>query len=143
MWRNVGSVLLGLIVGGIVNGALIGVNGALYPPPPGTDTGDPTQLAAYVATLPATALLVVIVAHLLQAGIGGWIAARLGTAPMALALIVGALSALAGVANLVMLGAPAWMWIEVPLYFVVAGGAGRLEARRRAGPAAAASAASR
>jgi hypothetical protein len=133
MLRNVGAVLAGLVVGGVLNMLVLQVNTAiLFPAPPGTDLADPAALGAYMATLPVTAFLVVVLAHQLQAFVGGWVAARLGTAPVALALVVGALSALGGLGTLLLIPAPAWMWLELPLYFVVAWAAGALEVRRRA-----------
>ena len=133
MIRNVGAVLAGLTVGSIVNMGVVVLNATvLFPVPPDLDLQDPVQLQAWVAAAPITSLSVVILAHLAQAGIGGWVAARLGGShPVPLALIVGGLSALGGIANLVNLSAPTWMWIELPLYFVVSGAAGWLVAHRR------------
>ena len=51
---------------------------------------------------------------------------------MLLALIIGTLSLAGGIMNFVMLSAPAWTWIEMPFYLVVAWLAGRLEVARRA-----------
>ena len=45
--------------------------------------------------------------------------------------IVGGLSLAAGIANQLMLSAPAWTWIEIPFYLVFAWLAGRLEVGRR------------
>ena len=50
---------------------------------------------------------------------------------MQLALVVGGLSLAAGVANQLMLSAPAWTWLEMPFYLVAAWLAGRLEVARR------------
>lgn len=134
MLRNVAAVLLGLFFGSLVNMALIVLNmGVLFPAPPDLDMNDPAQMGAYLSGLPAAAFLVVIAAHLGQAFVGGWVAARFGSSrPMLLALLVGALTMLGGVVNLVSLPAPAWMWVEVPLYLLVAAAAGRLETARRA-----------
>ncbi len=48
-------------------------------------------------------------------------------------LIVGVLSLAGGIANAIMRSTPAWTWIEMPLYLVVAWLAGRMELARRAG----------
>ncbi len=75
-----------------------------------------------------------IAAHLGQAFVGGWVAARLGASRrMMLAMIVGVLSLAGGIANAIMLSTPMWTWIEMPLYLVVAWLAGRMELARRAG----------
>ncbi|MCA9712732.1 MAG: hypothetical protein KDK70_43285, partial [Myxococcales bacterium] len=64
---------------------------------------------------------------------GGWTAARLGASrPMVLAMIVGVVSLVGGIMNMMQLDLPTWMVVELPLYLVVAWLAGRLEHRRRA-----------
>lgn len=60
-------------------------------------------------------------------------AARLGASrPMVLALIIGVLSPIGGIVNLMTIDGPAWMIVELPLYLVVALAAGTIEQRRRA-----------
>lgn len=132
MLRNVAAVVVGLIVGMAVNMGLITVSWALFPMPEGMDMNVPEQMNAYVSTLPITAFLIIVAAHLGQAFVGGWVAARLGKSyPLVLAMIIGVLSLLGGVANMMMIEHPAWMYIEIPLYLVVAYAAGMLEVRRR------------
>ncbi|QDU66170.1 hypothetical protein [Engelhardtia mirabilis] len=134
MIRNILAVVIGLVAGMAVNMALVLLNVyVLYPMPEGTSMQDPEQFNAYLGTLPATAFLVVLAAHLGQSFVGAWTAARLGASrPMALAMIVGALSLAAGVANMMTVDGPSWLSVELPLYLVVAWLAGRMEVRRRA-----------
>lgn len=133
MLRNIGAVVAGLVVGSIINMALVQVNVAIFPLPEGVEMSDSAAMKAAIAAMPAQAWILVFVAHIGQAFTGGWIAARLGASrPMLLALIVGGLSLAGGVANLLMLSAPAWTWIEMPFYLVAAWLAGRLEVARRA-----------
>jgi len=134
MVRNILAVLAGLAAGMATNMALVMLNAyVLFPMPEGTDMNDPAQMNAYIATLPATAFIVVLAAHLGQAFVGGWTAARLSASkPMLLAMIVGVLSLLGGIANMQQIDHPAWMYVELPLYLVVAWVAGQLERRRRA-----------
>ncbi|MCB9778564.1 MAG: hypothetical protein H6742_08390 [Alphaproteobacteria bacterium] len=133
MLRNIGAVLLGMLVGSILNMAVVMLNSyVLFPMPEGVSFEDPVAFGAYVADLPATAFVLVIVAHLLQAGGGGWVAARVGKSrPMVLAMIVGVLTLLGGAMNAAQLPLPSWTYIEFPLYLVVAYGAGWLEQQRR------------
>ena len=134
MLRNVGTVIAGMVVGSVANMAVVISMTLIWPLPEGTDMSDPVAMAPYIAAMPAAAWLMVMFAHLLQAFTGGWVAARLGAShPMELALIIGGLSMLGGVMNAINLSAPAWLWIEMPLYFVAAGAAGWLEQKRRAG----------
>ncbi len=135
MFRNIGGVIAGLVVGSMANMALIILNtSVLFPMPPGVDMNNAEQFSAYLADLPALAFVVALLAHLSQAGIGGWVAARIGaTRPVTLALIVGCLTALGSAINMANLGGPPWMWIDVPLCVALGWGVGTLEQRRRDG----------
>jgi len=127
MIRNVTAVVVGLIVGMAANMALVHLNVTLFPMPEGVTFEDTKGMATYMATLPLQAFLLIIVAHLGQAFVGGWVAARISTdQPMAVALIVGGLSLVGGVVNMMMMPLPWWMWMEIPLYLVVAWIAGNL-----------------
>lgn len=134
MLRNLAAVLAGLVVGSAVNMALITLNMfVLFPAPAGFDMGDPVAMNAYVAGLPASAFLVVMAAHLGQALVGGWVAARLGSRPVRLAMIVGVATLVGGAVNLMTIRGPDWMFIELPLYPLLALLAGRsVQARRDA-----------
>lgn len=132
MLRDIGAVLAGMVVGGVANMAVILVSWAIWPMPEGMDMNDPEALQAYIATLPVAALLMAVLAHLLQAFLGGWVAARISAdRPRVVAMIIGVLSMLGGILNMINLQGPGWMWGEVPLYLVVAWLAGTLEIRRR------------
>lgn len=133
MLRNILATLAGLFLGGCVNMALVILNSSvLYPMAPGTDMNDPAAMNAWVATLPAPAFLVVLAAHLGQAFVGAWIVARFAARRrLALALFIGALTALGSAINMVSLSAaPVWMWIDVPLCVAVAYGAWKMQAGR-------------
>lgn len=137
MWRNLGAIILGLIVGMIVNLLVLQLNSLVFPLPEGTDASDYDALRVAMQSQPALAWVGVVLAHLGQAFIGGWVAARLGVSrPVLLALIVGGLSLAGGIANAVMLSTPAWTWIEMPLYLVVAWVAGKQVERSRAAASA-------
>ena len=133
MIRNICAVLIGLVAGMIINMLIVMFSTVLYPMPEGVNFNDREGLAAYIETLPVTAFLIVMLAHLGQAFFGGWIAALISRKnPMLVAMVIGVLSMLAGLYNLSTLPAPAWMWIEVPLYLVAAWVAARLVLARRA-----------
>jgi nitrate/nitrite transporter NarK len=134
MIRNTLAVIAGLAVGMAVNMALILLNAyVLFPMPAGTSMQDPEQFNAYIATLPTAAFLVVLAAHLGQSFVGGWTAARIGSSrPMLLSMVVGVLSLVGGILNMMTVEGPAWMVVELPLYLVVAWLAGRIEVERRA-----------
>ncbi len=122
MLRNILATLAGFVVGSAANMAVIMFNtGVLYPMPPGTDFGNPEAFAAYIATLPVPAFLVVLVAHSAQAGGGALVASRFastrGPVP---AIIIGALTALGSTMGMLQVPAPAWMWLDVPLNLLCA-----------------------
>ena len=127
MLRNLLAVIVGLVVGMAVNMGLIQLNfQVLFPMPPGMDMNDPEQFNAYVAGLPHTAFIVVLLAHLGQSFVGAWIAARLGGSHrMKLAMTVGILSLVGGIMAMFMIDGPGWLAIELPLYLLVAWAAGR------------------
>ena len=134
MLRNIAAVIAGLVVGMIVNLALIQLNTVFFPLPDGVDMTDTAQMKDAIQGMPVAAWILVFAAHLGQAFVGGWVAARLGASRrMMLAMIVGVLSLAGGIANAAMLSAPVWTWIEMPFYPVVAWLAGRMELARRAG----------
>jgi len=130
--RNAGAVIAGLVVGMSVNLALVQLNTVFFPLPDGVDVTDTAQLRDAIRDLPAAAWILVFAAHLGQSFVGAWVAARLGASRwMTLAMIVGVVSLGAGIMNAMMLSAPAWTWIEMPFYLVVAWMAGRMEVARR------------
>lgn len=111
--------------------------------PEGLNIFDSTQVAefnAFLATLSGnpTPFVVVLLAHLGQSFVGGWVAARLGASrPMLLAMIVGTVSLALGIMAMQSITeGPDWMVVELPLYLVVAWLAGRIEQKRRAGQSA-------
>ena len=133
MLRNVGAVFAGLIVGMALNMAIVMANLIPFPMPEGLSMQDQEGFSAWAKTLPATAWILPMVAHLAQAFFGGWVAARLGaSAPMRLAMIIGVGSLLGGIYNAMSLEIPTWMWIEMPFYLVFAWMAGNIEVKRRA-----------
>jgi hypothetical protein len=113
----------------------------LYPLPKDVSLNDPKALGDYILKLPLPAFFVVFTAHFGQALVGGYTAARLGGGAtcenssstrtskegtaMILSQTVGALTLLGAVLNNLSLTVPAWTWIEMPLFPVMAWIAGR------------------
>jgi hypothetical protein len=114
--------------------AIIQLNSTVFfPMPEGLDPRDTEAFNAYLSTLPATAFLVTIVAHLGQAVVAAFIASRFcETKPLTLAMIVGFFSLLGGIAALQMFDGPPWMAVELPFYITLPWFIGRFEEKRRA-----------
>jgi hypothetical protein len=102
--------------------------GRIYPLPAGTDVRDAHSMAAAIAAMPVTALLLLLVGWVLAAFAGAFVAVRLVAGrPFWIGLIVTALFLLATIANLAALPHPVWMW---PAALVLIPLAGWLGARR-------------
>lgn len=130
--KNVGAVVLGMVVGNLLNFLLLQVNLQIFPLPEGVGLSDTEALGAAIRGMPWAAWILVFAAHLGQAFVGGWVAARCAaSSPLLLALIVGALSMVGGILNALSLSLPSWSWIEMPLYLLAGYLGGRIEVQRR------------
>lgn len=125
------AIVVGMLVGMTVNMAIIELNSRyLFPLPDGVDPTNIEQLRSYIPDMPVGSALMVMVAHLSQALFGGAVAARLAASkPIMMAMWVGLFSMIGGISAFYMIGGPTWMLIELPLYLVVAFGAGYFAAR--------------
>ncbi len=93
---------------------------------------DKEAFIEWAASLPQSAFILVLVAHLSMAFVGGWVAAFISKRNvLCVAMVVGVISLLGGLMNMMSIPAPAWLWIEMPLYIVVAWLAAKLELKRR------------
>lgn len=134
MLRNILAVVIGLATGMIFNMTMVILDTALHPMPEGVTFEDTEGMASYISGLPILALLIILVAHVGQAFVGGLVAAAISrNASMAVAMVVGGMSLIGGVMNMLSMSLPAWMWIEVPLYLIAAWLAARIVLSRRAG----------
>eukprot|EP01006_Ploeotia_vitrea_P043903 TRINITY_DN66788_c2_g7_i1.p3 TRINITY_DN66788_c2_g7~~TRINITY_DN66788_c2_g7_i1.p3 ORF type:complete len:142 (-),score=18.35 TRINITY_DN66788_c2_g7_i1:630-1055(-) len=126
--QNIGAVVLGFVIGSMVNMAFVLLNVyVLYPLPEGVDMNNSQQMSAWVETLPTPAFIVVLLAHLGQSFVGASVAARFGSShKMALAMTLGVMSLIGGILNAREIYLPTWMYVEFPLYLVVAYVAGTL-----------------
>ena len=114
-------IALGIVAGIVITAACVfvveSVGHAIYPPPPGLDTANPRDMERLIGMLPSGALLFVITAWFIGALAGAITAnmiARTAVAGWAVALLVIA----AGVATMLRIPHPAWMWaagIGLPL----------------------------
>ena len=126
--------MVGVILGGIVNMALITVGSMVVPAPPGVDVNDPDAVAASMHLYEARHFITPLVAHAAGTFSGAFVAVLVAASrPMAIALVTGAIYFMGGVTASVMIPAPAW-FIAVDLigaYFPFAWLGGRLGVRVR------------
>jgi hypothetical protein len=107
--RNVVAVVLGLLVGSVVNMGLVMVSGQVIPPPEGVDVTNMESLRSSMHLFEPKHFLFPFLAHALGTLVGAFAASMLAaTRRMKLALVVSALFLLGGVTNVFLLPAPIW-----------------------------------
>jgi len=131
MGRTIAGVVVGVVVAWLTIMLAEFASAPLHPVPAGLDMHDPTSVAAFVATLPVTALLLVLAGWVLGALIGGHVAARIARKPLP-ALAVGIVLVVGVIANAVMIPHPTWMTLAGMLLPVPAAWLGARGAMRRA-----------
>lgn len=132
--KNVLAVLAGIVLGGLVNMALISVGAGIIPPPEGVDPSDMESLEASMHLFEPRHFVFPFLAHALGTLVGAFIAGLLArTHKLGFALAIGAFFLAGGIAMSLMLPAPTW-YIVVDLvlaYIPMAWIGGRLVARKR------------
>jgi len=134
MGRTIAGVVVGVVVAWLTIMLAEFASAPLHPMPAGLDMRDPASVAAFVATLPVAALLLVLAGWVLGALVGGYVAASITRRPRP-ALTVGIVIVLGVIANAVMIPHPIWMTIAGALLPVPAAWLGAKLATRRANEA--------
>ncbi|MDH4322881.1 MAG: hypothetical protein OEW90_01940 [Betaproteobacteria bacterium] len=107
--RVVFAVVLGFVVGSVVNMGIIMVSGKIIPPPPGADVTTMEGLKASLHLFEAKHFLLPFLAHALGTVVGAFVAALLAPSRSgAPAYAVGVLFLLGGIANVFLLPGSAW-----------------------------------
>ena len=133
--RNVLAVVAGVVVGGLVNSALVQVGPSIVPPPAGTDATTVEGLREGMKRFEPVHYLFPFLAHALGTLAGAAVAARLAARnPMRFALGIGVFFLIGGVTAVCMFDAPAWFNVTdlVLAYLPMAYLGGRLAAPRPA-----------
>lgn len=108
LW-NCLAIVIGLVLGGTVNMALVIAGPHMIPPPAGVDMSDAKSLAAGIHLLAPRHFLFPILAHALGT-LAGALATHLtaATRRAVLAYVIGALSLAGGITAACMIPAPGW-----------------------------------
>lgn len=129
MGRTLLAALAGLATAFITIWLVEFAGHALYPPPPGIDPANTADMGRLIGTLPMGALLMIVVAWVVGAFDGGFVAALLaGSARPRLAALAPGVMVTAGVIGMIvaMPAHPAWMAVAgllLPVPAALAGGA--------------------
>lgn len=103
------AVVAGIIVGSVVNGAIVAVGPSLVPPPEGVDVSTSEGLRAALPLFSPINFLPPFLAHALGTLTGAFVAAKLATTHrMRVALGIGVVFLAGGIAAVAMLGGPLW-----------------------------------
>ena len=109
--KNILAVVVGLVVGGVVNSGIIMLGGAIVSPPPGIDPMDVESIRAGMEAglYSPQHFIVPFLAHALGTLVGAFLAARIAAnRKMIFALSIGVLFLIGGIIAATMLPAPAW-----------------------------------
>lgn len=107
--QNSLAVLVGLVVGSLVNMGLITIGGLLIPDPTGMDTSDMTDLQENIKLLPPKNFVFPFLAHALGTLSGAALAARIAAShPMTLAILIAFFFLAGGISMVIMVGGPLW-----------------------------------
>lgn len=132
--RNILAVIVGLVIGSIVNMGIITVSGSIIPPPNDADVTTMEGLKASIHLFEPKHFLMPFLAHALGTLVGAFIAALVAANhKMRFALIIGFFFMIGGIINTFILPAPKWfifvdlIFAYIPMAFI----AGKIALRNR------------
>lgn len=112
MGRTILAVIVGLVVAGLIVAGIETVGHTLNPPPPGTDLTQPGAMETLMASLPTTALVIIVLAWALGSIGGGFTAAKISRQhKRGAALAVGIAMVLLVASNFFVIPHPLWMMV--------------------------------
>ena len=107
--KNLLAVIAGLVVGSVVNMAIISVGSIVIPPPTGVDMSDLDKFAENIKLLEPANFIAPWLAHALGTLVGAFTAAKVAAGhKMKLALGIGIFFLLGGIMMVSMVGGPVW-----------------------------------
>ena len=107
--RNVLAVIIGLLVGGTVNMAIILISGSVIAPPEGADVTTTEGLIAAMDRFEPKHFIMPWLAHAIGTFVGALLAAMIAaTKKMTFAMVIGVFFLIGGIANVMMLPSPMW-----------------------------------
>ena len=107
--RNIFAVLAGVLLGSVVNMAIVTFGPSLIPPPAGVDLSTPEGLAAGIALFEPRHFVTPFLAHALGTLVGAFVAYLVAASHKArFAYAIGVLFLIGGIAACFMIPAPVW-----------------------------------
>ncbi|MFT6319867.1 MAG: hypothetical protein ACJAT4_000784 [Granulosicoccus sp.] len=121
--KNIIVVIVGLLVGGFINGGLISIGSSIIPAPEGVDMNSMEGLKQAMPLLQPMNLIFPFLAHALGVLVGAFIVAKFSeTNKFNFAMLIGVLFLLAEITMVVLVGGPLWFIVLdlVGAYFSMA-----------------------
>ncbi len=107
--KNILAIVLGIIIGSIVNMGLIMISSSIIPPPEGADNSTMEGLKASMHLFEPKHFIFPFLAHALGTLVGAFVAALVATKhKMKFALVIGVFFLIGGIASIFMLPSPTW-----------------------------------
>ena len=107
--KNILAVILGLVLGSVVNMGLIMISGSIIPPPEGADATTMEGLIESMHRFEAKHFIFPFLAHALGTLVGAIVASFIAASrKMSFAIIIGAFFLIGGIVNAYLLPAPSW-----------------------------------
>ncbi len=107
--RNILAVIVGLLVGGIVNMGLVNVGPSIIAIPAGADISTMEGLQQSINLFAPKNFLFPFLAHALGTLVGAFVAAKMAASqPMKYAMVIGFVFLLGGISMVYMVGGPIW-----------------------------------
>ena len=107
--RNILAVLVGVIVGGLINFGIVNISGSIIPLPEGVDPTDRESLMKAMPFYGPEQFIFPFLAHAIGTLAGAYTAARLAAShSKQLAYVIGGVFFMGGIAATIMLPAPVW-----------------------------------
>ena len=136
MWRKLPGILGGIAAGWAVATVAEAIDGLLHPPPAGIDPGNVESYRLFVARLPTSAFVIVLIGHVLGSVAAGIVATLIARrTAMWPAIAAGVVLLAGGAVNVIALPHPTWfVGLDLACYVPLAWLGARLTtAWRRAG----------
>jgi hypothetical protein len=133
-FKNILALVVGLVIGSVVNMSLIMISGSIIPPPNGSDVTTVEGLKASMHLFEPKHFIFPFLAHALGTFVGALVAALIAASyKMRFAIAVGVFFLAGGIANVIMLPSPTWFTILDLLgaYIPMAYLAGKLVVRKK------------
>lgn len=107
--RNTLAVVVGVVLGAMLNGGIISISGSLIPPPDGVDVSDVKSLAARMHLFEPKHFIMPFLAHGLGTLFGAYLVGLIAVSHnLRLALVVGAVFFIGGAMMVYQLPSPMW-----------------------------------